>query len=169
MVAESLAAIGSAISIMKSAKDGLSAAIATRDSAVLREKAIELNGQIIAAQELALSAQAAQSALIERERQLEAEIVRLKDWEAEKARYELSEAAPGCFTRAIKAGMENGEPPHQICEQCYQDGRKSILQYTLLRVGRAETLDCHSCGSRIYLRGSPLKDHPAPVKRAGPK
>jgi len=83
---------------------------------------------------------------------LEAEIVRLKDWSAEKQRYELADAGNGCLAYRLKAGMGDGEPPHWLCPNCYEDGKKSILQ-PQKHPGLSETLDCPRCQTRLLVRG----------------
>jgi hypothetical protein len=89
---------------------------ATRDRAV-----IELQKEI-------LSAQTAQSALIEQVGNLEKEVAHLKAWDGEKQRYELKDLHRGLFAYIPKEGMESGESPHALCTNCYQHGVKSILQ-----------------------------------------
>jgi hypothetical protein len=76
----------------------------------------------------ALGAHAEQFTMVQRIRDLEQEIARIKAWEAEKQRYQLIAPWPGCFVYALKETSKGTEPPHWICEHCYQDGRKSILQ-----------------------------------------
>src|ERR1700680_505522 len=68
------------------------------------------NGAIIELQEKILSAQQAQSALIEAVGNLEKEVARLKSWEEDKARYKLTEIAPGVVALSLKEGMRTGEP-----------------------------------------------------------
>ena len=66
--------------------------------------------------------------MIQRIRELEAEITRMKTWDTEKQRYQWISPWPGCLVYAVKASMKGVEPPHCICQQCYEEGRKSILQ-----------------------------------------
>ena len=68
-----------------------------------------------------------QLALIQSKKVLEEEIARMKAWDTEKQRYKLAEPWRGCVAYALKESMANGEPAHLICTNCYQDGRKSIL------------------------------------------
>jgi hypothetical protein len=58
------------------------------------------NGAVIELQEQILSAQAAQAALIERVRALEAEVASFEKWEADKQKYELKEIRPGVLVYA---------------------------------------------------------------------
>jgi hypothetical protein len=50
--------------------------------------------------------------------------------QTEKARYQLREVNTGVFAYVPKQGMEQGEPFHMLCANCYERGEKSILQAT---------------------------------------
>jgi hypothetical protein len=128
MVAEVFAGLGAlktAFDIAKGLKD--------IDDAARR------NAAVIELQEKILSAQQSQSALIETVGNLENEVARLKAWEADKARYQLTEIGPGMVAFSIKEGMRNGEPFHRICANCCAGGKKSYLQQ-------------HSSGPNLTLR-----------------
>ena len=110
---------------------------ATRDRAV-----IDLQREI-------LTAQAQQSALIENVSKLEKEVTALKAWDADKQRYELKDLWRGFFAFIPKEGMENGEPAHAICANCYQRGFKSFLQSSGHPVIHDRSWDCHACKAKI--------------------
>ena len=67
----------------------------------------------------ALSAYEAQASQAARLRELEKEILELKDWKGEAERYRLGEIGPGLLAFSLKPGMERGEPPHHLCANCY--------------------------------------------------
>ena len=94
----------------------------------VQAKAIELNQLILAAQTELFAANATQTALIDEIRELKDQVVRMKRWEAEKERYELAAPFPGCMVYALKLSMSNGQTPHYLCTNCYQQGKPSILQ-----------------------------------------
>lgn len=107
---------------------------------------IELQSTILAAQTSALAAQAEQSSMIQRVRDLEQEIAQIKAWKEEKQRYQLIEPWYGCFVYALKESSKGTEPPHYICEHCYQEGRKSILHnHTLYKPTYLQVLKCSHC------------------------
>ena len=85
------------------------------------------NAAVIELQEKILTAQSDQSALVERVRELEKEVARAKDWDAEKAKYDLQEIYPGSFAYAANPQARGAEPAHLICATCYQDRKKTIL------------------------------------------
>lgn len=91
--------------------------------------AAKLNSAVIELQSKILSAQSDQFALIERVRDLEQQIVSAKDWEREKQRYHLQAVDSAAQAYVLKPGMENGEPPHWLCANCFNKGQKSLLSF----------------------------------------
>jgi hypothetical protein len=134
------ASVRAAVEITKAMKD-------VRDANLLQTKTFELTREILAAQGYAMEVVAAQSALLDRIRELEEEKAKLEAWNIEKQRYELKKIQAGVTVYALKPGMENGEEPHFICTNCYQHGQKSILQREQLDVGRVVQHVCHQCGA----------------------
>ena len=116
--------------------------IETIDDAATRGRAvIELSKAILAAQ-------SQQAALVEEKRQLEEKIRSFETWEAEKKRYQLRELPPGVFVfELIELLRQPGEPPHQICQNCYQQGRKSVLHRDAHNNG-VQNLSCDGCGKK---------------------
>jgi hypothetical protein len=112
------------------------------------DDATRRNAAVIELQEKILSAQSAQAELVQSVSALEAEVARLKDWEADKARYQLAELIPGVVALAIKDSMRNGEPFHRICANCASNGKKSYLQQHV-RGTSVDTYKCNSCGEGL--------------------
>lgn len=92
-----------------------------------------------------MEAQQHEALLVERIGALEKRVVQFENWEAEKQRYELQKLHPGILIYRLKSGMENGEPPHEICADCYSKGVKSYLHNTGVYNGQTHW-KCHSCG-----------------------
>jgi hypothetical protein len=67
---------------------------------------------------------------------------------------------------ALKEGMEQGEPPHQLCTECYSRGKKSLLQREVRTPGMARVEVCHSCGSEYYVSGIRQPEHSKPSAAA---
>ena len=120
------------------------------DANVIQTKTFELTREIMAAQSYAMEAVAAQSALIDRIRELEASVASFEAWERQKDRYELKRYEPGVFLYDLKPSMANGEPAHCICPKCYEHKKRSILHGTSLFQGR-ETLMCHECSGQFIV------------------
>ncbi len=148
VVAETIAGLGAiktAFDIAKGLKD--------IDDATRR------NAAVIELQEKILAAQAAQASLVDHISELKGHVTQLEAWDADKERYKLTDLGVGLLAYALKEGMENGEPPHYLCTQCYNDKIKSILQTETRYPGRCHVLACHRCGSDLYLSGAPDPDH----------
>jgi hypothetical protein len=159
MVAEVFAGLGA----LKTAFD-LAKGLKDINDATIR------NAAVIELQEKILTAQQQQSALVESVSALEKEVADLKAWDGEKQRYELKNVGgegPAVFAYALKAGEENGEPPHLLCANCYQSRRKSILQATAELRSRLRAHRCPSCKAEFEFSYVPRS--PAPnVQRFNP-
>jgi hypothetical protein len=107
------------------------------------------NDAVIELQEKILGAQTSQAVMIQQVGELEKEVAALKAWDADKQRYELKDLWKGFFAFIPKQGMENGEPPHAICANCYQKGLKSFLQSSGHPVVHDRSWDCHACKAKI--------------------
>jgi hypothetical protein len=147
MVAEvfaSLGALKTAFDIAKGLKD--------IDDAARR------NAAVIELQEKILSAQQAQSELVECIGELEKKVTGFEKWEAEKERYQLTDFGGGTFAYLLKPEKANGEPSHRICASCYQDDHKSILQFPHQSEGQ-DYYRCPKCDKTqefgIYRASSP--------------
>jgi Zn finger protein HypA/HybF involved in hydrogenase expression len=118
MVGELFAGIGAFKTMLDLAKRFKDINDATTRNAV----AIELQEKILAAQEQ-------QTALVQRVSELEKEMARFETWEAEKKRYSLAQFVPGTVAYILKRSEANGEPGHALCANCYDRGKKSVLQF----------------------------------------
>ena len=88
------------------------------------------NAAIIELQEMILSAQQSQSALVDRVRYLEKEMADLKAWEGEKEQYELKSVSLGAFAYVPKPNTKAAKEPHWLCANCAGEGKKKYLQIT---------------------------------------
>ena len=148
-----LGSIQAALGGLKAAGDIAKSMANLRDAAALQAKTIDLQQAILAAQESALSAMTEQSSLIDRIRNLEEEVARMKAWDADKDRYELTDLGNGKFTYSLKEQTNSTEPSHQLCANCYNHKEKSILQSETRNPGRIKVLVCHNCDAEIITRG----------------
>jgi hypothetical protein len=155
-----MAAISGFATSMRAAVEITKAMINIRDANVMQTKIFELTREIMAAQSYAVEAQAAQSELLNRVRQLEEEKAKLETWNAEKGRYELKAIVPGVTVYALKEGMEGGEEPHYLCPTCYNRGQKSILQRENRSVGRVVMQVCHECDTELIESGQWFGEKP---------
>lgn len=145
-IAAGLGALKGAFDLAQSIGTGLT-------QAALNDLKIALQNKILEGQRAAFDLQQDHAAMLERERNLEAEIARLKDWSAERERYSLHRYYPGVVAYALKPGMERGEPPVKLCANCYTRGEKSFLQATAELANRERIHRCDTCGSKVAIGG----------------
>lgn len=113
------------------------------------DDAAKRNSAVIDLQSTILTAQQAQGELLNENSELKKENTALKAWGVEKSRYELIDLYRGLFAYVLKAGCEQGEPPHALCANCFQQGKKSILQSSGDIQTHNRTWDCPSCKTKI--------------------
>ena len=146
--------IGGAASALKAAMDITKAMKELRDWELLSTKIWELNGVIMDAQTRVFAVNEERSALIETVAKLEKQITQFKNWETQKKRYSLTEAAPGVFAYINKEDAKKPEPPHYICTNCYEDCKKSILHLSNLPGSRRMMLSCNGCNAKLVIEHS---------------
>jgi DNA-directed RNA polymerase subunit RPC12/RpoP len=78
--------------------------------------------------------------------ELEKEIMELNNWQREAERYQLAEVTPGVPAYVVKPGMENGEPTHYLCANCFARYEKSFLQHLPFR---PEQMRCSHCNAEF--------------------
>lgn len=150
-----IAAIGGALGSIKAAGEIANAMLKLHDAKALQDKTIELNRIILSAQQDAMAANATQSELVAQVAQLKKEIADLKSWEADKARYQLSEIGGGIVALSIKEAMRNGEAFHRICADCAAAGKKCYLQPQVTG-SLYEEYKCNGCGAELRInKGTP--------------
>lgn len=125
-------------------------------SAQFQGKLIDLQRQIIEAQGQAMKAMQTEAALTERVKELEQELVRLKGFDADAQRYPLKEVFMGAFARVGRDSDDESAPEVWLCDPCFQDKKRSILQHQG-RDPRAQELKvftCPSCRSQLRVHYS---------------
>lgn len=150
---------------LKSAGETAKGLVDLRDSVKFGNAIVELQAQIMTAQQGAFSAQARETALAEEIGDLKKRMAELEAWEAEKQRYELTDFGGGTFAYLLKPDVETTEPPHRICAACYQNGHKSILQFQYQAATDQDKYACAACKTEFLfgVRGEP------PVIRTNPR
>ena len=145
-----MTAFGTALAAFERAKNVAQTMINLRDTALFQSKTIEFQSAILEAQNCAFAANDERAALIERVRDLEAQVAKLEGWETEQKRYKLESLPPGVFVYTLKPDMADGEPSHHICQTCYQRGKKSVLHSDEPGNGIYH-LSCNECGSKLQV------------------
>lgn len=146
---------------LQSALDLTKATFGLRDPDEYRVKALELLEAMLSAQESALRVREAHSALIQRIRDLEAEVAELKAQKGEAERYQLKDYGGGTYAYALKPEEARGEPPHRLCAACFNKGQKSILQFAYNTGDGRQGFDCPECKQKFLfgvVRASSSRD-----------
>jgi hypothetical protein len=139
-----MGSIAAALGGLKTAADIAKGLLALKSDAERQAKVIELQTVILAAQSSAIAAQSDQFTMLEEMRQLRDEIAKVRAWETQKQRYKMAVPFPGVTVYALLRSMSNGEPPHYICANCYQDGKRSMLQHNTTK-NNWPALACAAC------------------------
>ncbi len=154
--------IDSITSPLKAAGDTAKGLVNIRDTAKFGDAVIELQTQILAAQQGAFAAQRRETALAQEVSDLKKRIAEFETWETEKEKYELLKLPPGVLVRSLKKDEESAEVLHYICADCYERGQKSYLHSGGQSQG-TEHFTCHTCNSEIIAgewRAQPINyDH----------
>ena len=154
--------IQGAVTSMKTAFDIAKAMSEMKSMTDVQGKVIELQQAILAAQSSAMTANSEQFAALEELRILRAELDRSKGWELEKKRFSLFQATGGVAYALRESQKNESEPPHYLCANCFDQGRKSIINNHQGVTGFTSWL-CPTCKAQFstgYKGGVPAKFAP---------
>jgi len=116
----------------------LKAIIGVRDTVVNLEQVNELLGEINSIQVGYFSLLQQNTSMLAEIDNLKKEITRFETWDTQKSRYKLYSPWDSAVVYAITEANSNGEPPHWICPQCYEDRKRSFLNSRHDKNGREE-------------------------------
>jgi hypothetical protein len=150
-----VAEIAAAVTGIRSALDIAKAMVGLRDAEAFRSKSIELQTVILESLDKAIEARESYAAQLDQIRALEAEVARLKAWDAEKQSYELKGIGSGSVAYMLKPEARGSEPPHWLCPTCFAQGKKAFLQSTGALERRAWIYRCQGCDHRVAAGFSP--------------
>lgn len=120
--------IQGAVSSMKTAFDIAKAMSELKTMSDVQGKVIELQQAILAAQSSAMTANSEQFIALEELRKLKEELEKSKGWELEKNRYILFQGSSSGVVYAVRESQKReNEPPHYLCANCFDQGKKSIM------------------------------------------
>lgn len=113
----------------------------------------DVNTKLMQATAVALASQEKQMSLVGRVQELEKELVRLKDWEAEASNYETLQIARGLFAYVVKGNVQSMSSTQKLCSNCFHQQTKSFLQESRERTApRDYNLTCHRCSAKDVFR-----------------
>lgn len=144
-------AITGLLASVKTATEIVSAVKDIHDETKRQSAVIELQDAILRVQSAAIGAQIEQQSLLNKLNELEATVARYQSWETEKERYQLKDFGSGTFAYELKPESSKGEPTHLICANCYNAGKKSLLQFRFITSVKQRKFDCLGCQTEQYL------------------
>lgn len=120
------------------------------DITVIRSKVIEMQDLILGAQSSAMAAQTQLFELVQENAELKAKVAAMDDWKVTAARYQLRDYGEGTYAYELKEEAANGEPPHRLCPVCFENGKRSILQFSLKTTGDQDLYKCSPCSADFF-------------------
>jgi hypothetical protein len=145
-----LSAFASALASLKAAKDIAEAMVGLRDATAFQGKLIKFQSKIIDANNSAFAAQDERFALLEKIRELEKKVADFEAWDTEKQRYQMEKVWAGSIAYVLTEDARGTEPIHWLCAKCYQDRKKSILQFDKFEgAGYMAIYTCPTCSASI--------------------
>ena len=141
-----IAEINAAIQSTKALNDLLKATRELRNAHEFAAAINEISTKLTQMIGVAAEAREKQLALADEVHELKEENMKLKNWDREAERYQLTYPAPGIPARTLKPGMENGELPHELCANCFARNQQSFLQHG----PNADERSCNQCGSSWF-------------------
>lgn len=143
-----LTLLPSAMAGLKGAIDITSALVKTNNIVDVNAKAIELQQIIIKLQQDIFSAQDSQRVANEEILSLKKEISDLKKVNGNMERYKLCSPFTGSAVYGIPKGDASKEPAHYLCANCFQAGKKSVLNPKTNEKGFQDFV-CPACRTTI--------------------
>ena len=134
------------------------------DVTVGMDKLSDLTSAVLDAQDHAMEARQAQYDLMRRNDELERELRAYRDWRDEKETYEIVNVGErGAYVYARKSDAMPSVTPHWLCQPCFDDSRKSVLQYLNLMAHQAghervALWGCPVCAARVRALASVSPD-----------
>lgn len=148
--------IGIVATSLGAARDIGKALVGIRDHNLVAEKLAALNDQLLQAQQALLSHNATLFELQQQNFEAREELRKLKESASERGRYTLVDLGKGQLAYRVNVAPTqgaSGEPvsadaPHYVCQPCYDNGRKVVLQRNWFFETRGG-LDCPVCKNSV--------------------
>lgn len=147
--------IASGLSSLKAALDLIGAVSDTGKRVSVNEAKVALLADLTTAHSALEAAISEIANLKEEVRGLQRQLEAKREWEAERAKYELADAGLGSLAYRRKAGEQGGDPMHWLCPNCIEQSIKSILQP--VGAGYAKRgIRCQACGLTLATSRIPI-------------
>jgi hypothetical protein len=149
------AEITAGIISIRAAIDLTKAMVGARDDKLIATKTNELRLLLGDAIGKFIEAQKAQLAQLDEITALKAEIKELRGRDTEKQRYELKNLGHGARAYMLKPSARGEESPHWLCPTCFENGKKSHLQFSVRAQGLGSVYRCSGCSGHMTTDSEP--------------
>jgi hypothetical protein len=141
--------ITAAIAGLKAAGDLGALMLKIKVDSAITDKVIESQAAIFSAQSAMIELQAKHQELLDETDTLKKQLIEMEDWKAESQKYSLIEMVEGVFVYALKPDQKDTAPPHWLCPNCYQNKKKSILQFEYSPTAHNNSFKCSQCSLQL--------------------
>ena len=125
-----------------------------RTEVKVNDVAIQLQGIVLDLQSEMMIIQSDYQQVLRSRDDLEKKLVEQEGWDKERARYQLEKIGGSCgFVYALKKSEPPVEPTHWLCSNCYEDKKKSILQFA--PKSGLNRWACPRCKTEFHITGWP--------------
>src|SRR5262245_61564345 len=145
--------IAGALTALRSASEVVKILMDTRDAALVNAQAGELYRHIVHAHISTVAAEVSEAALVQRIKMHEKQLAGTKEWEAVKGRYRLGDMGTGAFVYVHAPEPDGKEPTHWLCARCFDERKRSVLQYNNRTADRGRVYVCPTCRGAIVVHG----------------
>ncbi|MDK1377112.1 MULTISPECIES: hypothetical protein [unclassified Sinorhizobium] len=137
--------ITGAVTTLKTAVDIASSLKEINDLTVMRNKVIEMQNLIMSAQGTAVAAQSQMLQMVHEIAELKAQVAKVEEWKATSERYHLVDYGGNTLAYELTEKAANGEPIHRLCPVCFEQRRRSILQFRFKTNAGQQKYACVPC------------------------
>ncbi|MGZ9722812.1 hypothetical protein [Rhizobium miluonense] len=143
--------IGNTVDTLQSISQMISSTAELEDVSALKKKLGEMSSLVLAAHGKAVAAQVEVMKMMLENFDLHAQLMQVDRWEGVAARYRLKDFGGQTFAYELKPEYAVSEPAHTICPHCFENQRKSLLQFLYETATLQRVFKCGGCSQEITL------------------
>lgn len=143
--------VNQTLGTLKAAADAAEAAKTMDDVASVKGKVVEMLDLILTAHRAAAQTQSQLISMLQENFDLKIQLGKVEQWEGVASRYRLKDFGSNTFAYELKAELEDQEPSHLLCPNCFQTQRKAILQFSHTTNNQQKLYKCSSCSKDFTL------------------
>jgi hypothetical protein len=141
--------IASALAGIKTVSELVTLTLKLKVDSAVTEKAVESQSAIISLQSAVLGVQVQNQELLEENKNLKQKLIDTEKWDEEAQKYTLAKVGGyDSLAYVLKPEYKDTAPEHWLCIYCYEEKRKSMLQRSGSKEGRA-LFTCGRCPAEI--------------------